>query len=350
MEPTLSRFSPRILFVIQDKRGKTRVIFDVVLHTMALFFLILATGFVAGKLNIIKKDFLPEFAGLITKILLPCLIFYATTSGCTRQAIFDNLAMIGLAAAFYVTIAFITFLLMKLLRLPAGKGRIFMMCFVFGNTGFVGIPLLSAVFPNTGLLYMSLFSLVDTPIFWTFGIWLATPKEHRKKHFENTQIEGGSVHSLRHMIVNVGKSLLTPNIVAMVLAFIFVLAELPLPGLINDAFATISAATSAMCMMYLGALLCFSNFLDAIKCKEVYVGVAVKMVVLPCAIALLVQQLPIPAEMATAITLIAALPTMTIVPMIAAQRGPYGDYAAGVTVTTLVFSLVTIPLVAFLVL
>ena len=41
---------------------------------------------------------------------------------------------------------------------------------------------------------------------------------------------------------------------------------------------------------------------------------------------------------------------MTIVPMIAAQRGPHGDYAAGITVATLAFSLITIPLVTFLVL
>ena len=105
-----------------------------------------------------------------------------------------------------------------------------------------------------------------------------------------------------------------------------------------------------MCMIYLGALLCFSDGLAAVRRKELYVGVTVKMVLLPCAIALLLHQTPLPSDMVTAITLIAALPTMTIVPMIAAQRGPYGDYAAGITVATLALSLITIPLVTFLVL
>ena len=320
------------------------------MHTMLIFFLILATGFVTGKIGVIKRDFLPELAKLITKVLLPCLIFYATVTGCTRQAMADNLPMMALAAGFYAAITLITLLLMKLMRLPYDQGRVFMFCFIFGNTGFVGIPLMSSVFPDLGLLYMALFGIVDTPVFWTLGVWLATPKERRAEHFEGSEAEGGSVHSLRHMARNAADVLLTPNIVAMVLAFAFVLAEIPLPGLLADALSMVSSATSAMCMIYLGALLCFSDVLAAVRRKELYVGVTVKMVLLPCAIALLLHQTPLPSDMVTAITLIAALPTMTIVPMIAAQRGPYGDYAAGITVATLALSLITIPLVTFLVL
>lgn len=45
---------------------------------------------------------------------------------------------------------------------------------------------------------------------------------------------------------------------------------------------------------------------------------------------------------------IMALPIMTVVPMIAKQNGHEGDYAAGMTVVTLVASAVTIPLVQLL--
>ena len=328
------------------------MVFDVVLRTMALFFLILAVGFVAGKVGVIKRDFLPEFARLITKVLLPCLIFHATVTGCTRQAMAENLPMIGLAATFYAVVSLVMLLLVKLMRLPAEQGHVFMFCFmfcfIFGNTGFIGIPLLSTVFPGTGLLYMALFSIVDTLVFWTFGIWLATPRSRRGAPFEMSDTKGGSVHSFRNMAKNAVRALLTPNIVAIVLAFAFVLTEAPLPSLIGDVLDTVSSATSAMCMIYLGALLCFSNLTEVLKRREVYAGIALKMVALPCAIALILSQAPLPADMVTAITLIAALPTMTIVPMIVAQRGPHGDYAAGITATTLEFSLITIPLVAFL--
>ena len=50
--------------------------FGIMLNTMTIFFLILATGFVAGKLGVIGRDYLPSFAKLITKILLPVMLFY----------------------------------------------------------------------------------------------------------------------------------------------------------------------------------------------------------------------------------------------------------------------------------
>ena len=52
--------------------------FQVTLHQMIVFFLVLAVGFVAGKTRIIEKDYLPKFAKLITTIFLPVMIFAYT--------------------------------------------------------------------------------------------------------------------------------------------------------------------------------------------------------------------------------------------------------------------------------
>ena len=102
------------------------MVFDVVLHTMLIFFLILATGYVAGKTSIVKRCFLPEFARLITRILLPCLVFHATVTGCTRQAMLGNLSMLALAAGFYAAISLLMFFLAKMTRLSGDKARTFM--------------------------------------------------------------------------------------------------------------------------------------------------------------------------------------------------------------------------------
>lgn len=135
----------------------------------------------------------------------------------------------------------------------------------------------------------------------------------------------------------------------MKLAFLFVLLEIPLPGVINDTLVTVSNATSACCMMYLGALLCFSKWTDALKCKELYVGILVKMIVLPIIGGKILFALGWPVDVATSMIVLMSLPVMTVVPMIATQRGHEGDYAAGIAVATLVASVATIPLVQLLV-
>ena len=302
--------------------------FEVTLHRMIIFFIILAVGFIAGKTGVIKKDYLPNLAQIITKILLPVLIFYGTVSSATKENIVANWTIIVFALAFYVAVGLILFGLAKLMRLKGDRDKVFTFCFLFGNTGFVGVPLLVALFPDAGMLYMMLFSIVDQAIFWTVGIWLATARD-------------------RKMELN-AKSLLTPNIIAMVLALVFVVIDIPLPAVINDTLSTISNATSAMCMMYLGAMVCFSKWAQVIKCKELYVGIIVKMMVLPVIGGHILMMTGLSSEVMVSMVAIMSLPIMTVVPMIATMHGHEGEYATGMTVVTLVVSVLTIPLVQLL--
>ena len=145
--------------------------FQIVLHQMIVFFLVLAIGFVAGKLGIIEKDYLPKFAKLITSILLPVMIFTLTRNGSTRQMVFENWGIIVFAIVFYAAITAIMYGIAKLLRLRPDRDRVFTLCFVFGNTGFIGTPLLAALYPEGGLMYMGLFGIIDIAYFWTGGLF-----------------------------------------------------------------------------------------------------------------------------------------------------------------------------------
>lgn len=175
---------------------------------------------------------------------------------------------------------------------------------------------------------MALFSIVDQALFWTFGIYLAAARD-RAVSF-----------SLR--------SVVTPNTVALTLALVFALVGVPVPQLALDTLDVIGSATTALCMMYLGAMLCYSQWAQALKCKELYVGIAVKMVLLPVITGHALMMFGLPEDMMVSLVIIASLPVMTVVPMIARAHGNEGDYAAGITVVTLVASVLTIPLVQLL--
>ena len=322
----------------EEWRGKLRwlacdweayVAFSVTLYRMVIFFLILAVGFVAGKKGVFTRESLPQFAQVITKIMLPVLIFQMTYSSASAEALAGGLPVLVFSVAFYALLAAVLFALAKLMRLPGDRDKVFTFCFLFGNTGFVGIPLLAALYPETGMLYMAIFTIVDQAIFWTFGIWLATARNRQTAKFSP-------------------RSLVTPNTVALALALLMAVLEVPLPNVVSDTLGTIANATSAMCMMYLGAMLCFSEWAQALKCKELYVGIGVKMLVIPVIIGHVLMLFGLPEDMMVSLVLIASLPVMTVVPMIAKAHGDEGDYAAGVTVVTLVVAVASIPLVQLL--
>ena len=115
--------------------------FQVTLHQMIVFFLVLAVGFVAGKTRIIEKDYLPKFAKLITTIFLPVMIFAYTRNGSTREALIANWPIIVFALVFYAGITCVMYGVAKLLRLPHDRDRVFAFYFIFDNTRFAGFAL-----------------------------------------------------------------------------------------------------------------------------------------------------------------------------------------------------------------
>lgn len=310
------------------------MIFQLTLMQMIIFFGIFAVGFIVARIHVVSQEHLPAIAQIATKVLLPAMIFYSTYVNCARETIIENWQMVLLAALFYALISLVTFAIAKFMKLEHDKDRVFQLCFIFGNTGFVGIPLMAAVFPDAGLVYMMLFSLVDQLVFWTYGIWLSTERKHHHP------VKG-------HMNL---RSLISPNTVAIVVVVAFVMLGIPVWSPLLSIFGTISSATPAICMLYLGMLAAFSDVRPVLKKPELYVGMLVKMIALPVALGkVLIMTEFIPQGMAMALAMIAALPVMTVVPMIAAQNGHEGEYATGITVVTLVASIVTIPLVVFLV-
>ena len=141
---------------------------------------------------------------------------------------------------------------------------------------------------------------------------------------------------------------LSPNIIAMLLSFVFLFVDIKLPSPVLTALNIVSAPTSALGMIDLGALAGFSNSLSVLKRPELYVGIVVKMIALPVLAGKLLLLTALPTELVTAFVVIMALPVMTAVPMIAQQNGHEGEYASGTLEVTLVASVFTMPLVAFL--
>ena len=80
--------------------------FQITLHQMAMFFLVLAVGFAAGKARVIEEDYLPKFAKLITTVFLPVMIFAYTRNGSTRDALLARWPIVVFALVWYAVITF----------------------------------------------------------------------------------------------------------------------------------------------------------------------------------------------------------------------------------------------------
>ena len=301
-----------------------------IMEQMAAFALMLTIGFLCARARIVTAESLPSAISLSTKVFLPAMLFSVVCERVTKDLVIEHLPIVVLAALLYALAIGVTKLLSTALHLKGSVSAAFRMVFVFGNTGFIGLPVLVAVFPETGAINLILFMLVDQVVFWTYGITLARA-EARPPDW-------------RSML----KGILNPNIAAIALALGCLLADARMSDVAVGFLETIGAAATPLCMICLGALCYYAHPRRILVKRELYVGTIVKMVALPLALAPLLEMLPLPADISLSMVLMAGMPPTVLVPLVVEANKGAASYATSLSVVTIVFSVITLPMVSHL--
>ena len=308
--------------------------FSIVSQQIIIFVIYALIGVIAVKAKVLSKEGLEWVSRLVIKILLPLMIFTNTINGATRSDFLAALPLLIGTAILYLLLYLVSFALRSLSGLKGNERNTYQACTMFGNVGFMGIPLIAALLPEKGMLYVALFTVVDQLVLWTIGLALCLP------------VEGGKRLSPKQ----VGLKMINPNTVGIILATLVILLEIPFPSLLNTALTKTGAAASPLAMLYLGGLFCSVDFKNVFKHKEYYLTIAAKMVIFPLIFIRLISLMPgITSEMALVLAIIAATPTMSSVAMLVKAQGSAGEYAAGMVFVTTLFSVLTIPLVCLLI-
>ncbi|MDO4281506.1 MAG: AEC family transporter [Peptococcaceae bacterium] len=303
--------------------------FWVIFEQLVAFFLMLLIGYVAARTKITTREFLDRLATLIMKLLLPIMIFANMMNGTSRAQLAEDVPALFLAMGIYGALIVIFALLGKVLRLPKDRAQIFQGVFVFGNVGFIGLPLMISVSPAHGAIYSALVSIVDQSLFWTYGLYLTTPSGQQASF------------SWRNFI--------NPAVCGIALALALLLADVQVPPVLENGLLRIGSATTPLSLIYMGGLICYCNWTPVLRQKELYVGIAVKMLLFPLLFFAVASHFVANSDMTHTLTIVAGLPTMVAIAMFAQSTRKEGDYALGIVLATTMASLLTLSVVSYLI-
>lgn len=320
-----------------------RIVFDQLVGMGVM----MVVGYICVKAHVYGEQALGGICNLILKVGIPLLVFSTAVSGTTRHDLVSSGAIIVMTALMYALLIAVFTLLAHVLRLKRERSRMFRGAFVFGNAGFIGLPLVIALFPAKGALYFALMSLVDQALLWTYGVWTC-----RKIGDRSSRTDDRPAHGWLERL----KSVLSPALVAVVLALVIIMAGIPVPADVLAPLHTLGSISSPLSMLFIGGLFALRDWVGILKRYELYVGVAVKMLMFPVAFYSLLTFVPpmigMPAinpDMVHTMTLISGLPTMSALVMFAEREHNQPEYAIGMVLITTVVSLFTISAVSFLV-
>lgn len=300
------------------------------LYQLAVMFLIMATGFALVKLCVVKSEDSRILSMLTLWIIQPCVIVNAFRIDFAPEIRDGFLLAAGAALAINTALLFITRAYAKAFGLDAVERTSIM----YANAGNLVIPLVSNVdgLGKEWLIYASAFMCVQLVFLWTHG---------------QAQISGQKGTSWRKILTNI-------NVIAVAAGIALLVSGLRLPGLLETAFDQLSATMGPVTMIMIGMLLADVNWAEVLKDPRNYLIMALKMLITPALILLLLKASRVATlhplgDTIVYISFMAVItPCAATVTQLAQMHRNRPAHASAINAMTMLVSIATMPLMTWL--
>ena len=134
-------------------RGKEKMnTFEILLEQIGLFVIYLLAGVILIKTKVLSSEMLEVISRFVVKMALPILVFVNITDGVEKETLTHSVLILFITAGFYFFMLFCGFGMTKLFHLKGDRAGIYQAMSMFGNVGFMGIPIITSIFPERGML------------------------------------------------------------------------------------------------------------------------------------------------------------------------------------------------------
>ncbi len=296
------------------------------LEQMVVLFLLMGIGYFCYKRGIITDEAGKKLSAIVVNIANPALVL----TGCMGEEKVrrEELLLTGaVMLCMYAVLLLLSEIVPWLLRVEKRSRGTYRAMTVFSNIGFMGFPVISALYGSSALLYASLFMIPYNILIYTYGV--ASMSSGR------TEKNGGR-------IFNVG-------VIACILTVVIYLTGIQLPEFLEKTITNLSNLTAPLSMMVIGASLAAIDLRKLFTDVRLLIFSFIKLLLIPAAGMLVIRQF-VSSEIICGVCMVMlSTPVGSMTAMLAQQYdGDYEMASRGVALTT-ILSVATMPLVSMLV-
>ena len=295
----------------------------IVFQQMCMIFLLVMTGYITYKKGIISDETSRGISALVVNVCNPALLI---SSAFDRDPSVTNdkllLVVLG-GAVMYFLLLISAWILPRILRVQKHWRNHYSLMCIFGNTGFIGLPLTAAVLGNKALIYVAITNVYFSILFYTLGIRLADE-------------EGGKFD---------WKALLNMGNLSTILTLVIFLCQPRLPSIVTQTVGYMANATTLLAMMIIGVSLAKSNLKMVFGNPRMYVFCAFRYVLVPIMVSLVMKPLIRDHTVYGVMVLMASVPAASLPLMRVKEIGGDGRVLSTGIILSTILSIVTIPLV-----
>lgn len=288
--------------------------------------ILIIVGMISYKTHVVTKDGSKHLSNLLVTVVSPVVIFVS------YQRDFDSTMLVGLLEAFGLSLLGfgIAMLAAYLLLRKSDQYDVVIARFstIYSNCGFMGIPLVDAMFGSEGVFYLTAVITSFNLLVWTHGMMSFT---------------GGSGFTIKGFF----KALCSPSIIAVPVGLICFLFQLRVPGVVYDALNYISGMNTPLAMIVAGATVAQTNLIKVFGKGRIYWVSFLKLILVPALIVLVFSLFNVPTIITLTVALALAAPSGAMGTMFAVRYDRNALYASEIFAATTILSALTLPLIVW---
>lgn len=314
----------------------------VVLEQMIIIMILILTGIFLYRKKMLSEDTSRQISGLIVNVTNPALLICSAFDDTPKLSLRELGVGMCVFLLSYTVLILSAYLIPLILRVPEHSRYSYRMLTVFGNVGFIGIPLASAVLGSGSLIFVSMSNLIYNILVYTFGISTlrkASLKQHPEEQDYDAQSSNADSGSLFHKLVNAGT-------VSAALTIIFYLSNFRIPSIISSSLTYAGRTTTFLSMLVLGVSVAQMALKDIFSQSKLYAFALIRQILLPIGFTLTLGLFVKEPLILNTCALMLAVPAGNMPLMLSKQLNvDESTISRGIILTT-ILSLATIPVVA----
>lgn len=343
------------------------------LQQMIVMFLMMAVGYLCYRRQILTEEVSRKVSAIVVNVANPCMILSSALTDQQMQGkeLVQTLAIVVMMYAFLLAMAQ---LLPGILRIQKESRGAYAAMTVFANIGFMGFPVLAAMYGNGALLYGAVFQIPFNILIYTYGVAVLTRKQGAcvkaepdvktesngktgkrqdaqgitaavNGKSENKQSNNEQQGKLQGTL-EIVKKIFNIGVIACIAAMLLYFLKIPVPSFLQAFITNLGNLTAPLSMMIIGASLAQMPLKELFLDKKLLLFSLVKLLLLPAVWMIVVNRVAEQEILRGVCLVMMATPAGSMTAMLAQQYG--GDYETashGVALTT-VLSVITMPLLA----
>ncbi len=294
---------------------------NLTLNQLGNMFLFMIIGFIMRKKKIGGDDVSKVLSSLLVNLFLPAMFFLNFLENFNLKNLSENMYLL----LFGILVLAISFVPAKIFSKLLAKNNlqkdVYMYSLLIPNLGYMGYPLMEAVFGEQMLFFMMMFAIPYQFTIYTYGMYILNPN----RSFT-------------------AKKLLNPIIIALILGMIFGIAEIKLPTFLMKALTSAESCMSPSAMILTGFVLGATPIKPIFKDIRLFVTAFLRGIIIPIAFFAVMMLLKVDTIFVTVAIVTLAMPLGLNSVVFPEAYG--GDSLTGAKATFMsnILSIITIPI------